>query len=49
MKMNNKISGYLIRSAVYIVFLSVAFIALTSAFNSPNEWHKSTGRLTPIT
>ena len=26
---------------VYAVFLSVAFIAASSAFNSPNKWHKS--------
>ena len=30
-----------IRSAVYAVFLSVAFIAASSAFNSPNKWYKS--------
>ena len=43
MKTKNKIGGYVIRSAVYAVFLSVAFIALSSAFNSPNRWHNSSG------
>ena len=42
MKTKSKIGGYIIRSAVYAVF-SVAFIALSSAFNSPNRWHKSRG------
>ena len=41
MKTKSKISGYMIRSAVYAVFLSVAFIALSSASSSPNTWHKS--------
>jgi N-acetylneuraminic acid mutarotase len=41
MKTKSKISGQIIRSAAWAVFLSVAFIALTSAFNSPNAWHKS--------
>jgi N-acetylneuraminic acid mutarotase len=41
MKTKSEISGYIIRSAAYAVFLSVAFIALTSAFNSPNKWYKS--------
>ena len=41
MKTKSKISGYIIRSAVYAVFLSVAFIAVSSAFNSPNKWYKS--------
>ena len=41
MKTKSKISGYIIRSAAYAVFLSVAFIAASSAFNSPNGWHKS--------
>jgi hypothetical protein len=41
MKTKSKISGYVIRSAAYAVFLSVAFIALSSAFNSPNAWDKS--------
>ena len=43
MKTKSKISGYIIRSAVYAVFLSVAFIAASSASNSPNTWHKSAG------
>ena len=30
-----------IRSAVYAVFLSVAFIAASWAFQSPNKWYKS--------
>ena len=41
LKTKSKISGYMIRSAAYAVFLSVAFIAASSAFNSPNAWHKS--------
>ena len=41
MKTKSKISGYIIRSAAYAVFLSVAFIAVSSAFDSPNRWHKS--------
>jgi len=41
MKTKQKIGGYIIRSAVYAVLFSVALIALTSGFNSPNEWHKS--------
>ena len=43
MKTKSKISGHIIRSAAYAVFLSVAFIAASSAFNSPNTWHKSAG------
>ena len=43
MKTKSKIGGYIIRSAVYAVLFSVALIALTSAFNSPNEWHKASG------
>ena len=41
MKTKSKISGYIIRSGAYAVFLSVAFIAASSAFNSPNKWDKS--------
>ena len=41
MKTKNRISGYMIRSAAYAVFLSVAFIAITSGFNSLNTWDKS--------
>ena len=41
LKTKSKISGHIIRSGAYAVFLSVAFIALTSAFNSPNAWDKS--------
>ena len=43
MKTKDKISGHTIRSAAYAVFLSVAFIAFSSASNSPNTWHKSAG------
>ena len=43
MKTKSKISGHIIRSAAYAVFLSVAFIALSSASNSPNPSHKSAG------
>ena len=35
MKTKNKISGYIIRSAAYAVFFSVAVIALSLAFYSP--------------
>ena len=41
MKTKSKISGYIIRSVAYAVFLSVAFIAASSAFDSPNTWYKS--------
>ena len=41
MKTKSKISGHIIRSVVYAVFLSVAFIAASSAFQSPNKWYKS--------
>src|SRR6266536_1411691 len=41
MKTKSKISGYIIRSAAYAVFLSVAFIVASLAFNSPNAWDKS--------
>ena len=41
MKTKSKISGHIIRSPVYAVFLVVAFIAASSAFDSPNRWHKS--------
>ena len=41
MKTKSKISGHIIRGGAWAVFLSVAFIALTSAFNSPNAWDKS--------
>ena len=37
----SKTSGYIIRSAAYAVFLSVAFIAASSAFDSPNSWQTS--------
>jgi hypothetical protein len=43
MKPKSKISGYIIRSAAWAVFLSAAFIAASSAFNPPNSWHKSAG------
>src|SRR5215813_11948256 len=41
MKTNTKIGGYIIRSTAYAVLLSLAFIALTSAFQSPNKSNKS--------
>src|SRR5437773_2867930 len=41
MKTKSKISGHIIRNAAYAVFLSVAFIAASSAFQSPNRWYKS--------
>ncbi len=37
----NKISGHFIRSAAYAVSVPFAFIALSSAFNSPNRWQES--------
>src|SRR5206468_4351867 len=43
MKTKSKISGYIIRSGTWAVFLSVAFIALSSAIQPPNKWHKSAG------
>ena len=43
MKTKSKISGHIIRSGAWAVSLSVAFIALSSAFDSPNTWHKSAG------
>ena len=41
MKTKSKIGGHIIRSGAYAVFLSVAFIGASSAFDSPNEWDKS--------
>jgi hypothetical protein len=41
MKTKSKISGYIIRSAAYAVFLSIAFIALSSAVQSPKSTAKS--------
>src|SRR5512133_3565456 len=41
MKTKDKISGYIIRSGAWAVFLSVAFIALSSAVNSQNRWDES--------
>jgi hypothetical protein len=41
MKTKSNISGHIIRGAASAVFLSVAFIALSSAVNSPNAWDKS--------
>ncbi len=43
MKTKSKIGGHIIRSAAYTVFLSVAFIAASSASNSPNSWQRSAG------
>ena len=43
MKTKSKISGYIIRSGAWAVFLSVAFIAASSAFDSPNRWYESAG------
>jgi len=43
MKAKSKISGYAIRSAAYAVFLSVAFIAASSASNSADSWQRSAG------
>ena len=41
MKTKSKISGHIIRRVAYAVFLAVAFIAASSAFDSPNKWYKS--------
>jgi hypothetical protein len=41
MKTKSKISGHIIRSTAYAVFVSVVFIAASSASNSPNTWQKS--------
>ena len=41
MKTKSKISGHIIRGGAWAVFLSVAFIAASSAFDSPNKWYKS--------
>src|SRR5213592_2167174 len=41
MKTKSNISGHIIRSAAYAMFLAVAFIAATSGFQSPNAWDKS--------
>ena len=49
MKTKSKISGHIIRSAAYAVFLSVAFIAASSAFNSPNAWINPPARLAAMT
>jgi N-acetylneuraminic acid mutarotase len=43
MKTKSKISGYIVRSAACAVFLSAAFIALSSAFDSTNSWCKWAG------
>src|SRR5215510_1233233 len=40
MKTKSKISGYIIRSAAYAVFMSLGFIAATSALQLPNKWYK---------
>ncbi len=43
MKTKDKISGHIIRSAAYAVFLSVTFIAASSPSNSPNTSQRSAG------
>ena len=45
MKTKSKISGHIIRSVVYAVFLSVAFIAASSAFNRLTNGTNPPGRL----
>src|SRR5215831_15584373 len=40
MKTKSKTGGHIIRSTAYAVLLSLAFIALSLAVNSPNGWHK---------
>jgi hypothetical protein len=47
MKTNSKIKGHIVRSGAYVVFLFVAFIAASLAFQSPNKSNKfavATGR-----
>ena len=41
--MEKKMKTHIIRNDAYAVFLSLAFIAASSASNSPNTWHKSAG------
>src|SRR5262245_10331498 len=41
MKAKRKTGGYIIRSAVCAVCFSIVFVALSSTFQSPNEWYKS--------
>ena len=41
MKTKSKIGGHIIRSTAYAVLLSLAFIAASSAFQSPNKSNKS--------
>src|SRR6267378_2874016 len=41
MKTKSKISGHIIRGGAWAVFLSVAFIAASSASNSANVWQRS--------
>jgi hypothetical protein len=43
MKTKSKLGGHIIRACAWAVFLSVAFIAASSASNSPNRWQRSTG------
>ena len=43
MTTKSKTGAYIFRSAAYAVFLSVAFIAASSASNSPNRWQRSAG------
>jgi N-acetylneuraminic acid mutarotase len=41
MKTKTKISGHIIRGGAWAVFLSLAFLAFSSASNSPNTWQRS--------
>ena len=41
MKTKSKMRGHIFRGGAWTVFLSVAFIAASSAFDSPNAWDKS--------
>src|SRR5205809_4556629 len=43
MKTKSKVSGYIIRGGAYAVFVSVVFIAASSASNSPNRWQRLVG------
>jgi N-acetylneuraminic acid mutarotase len=42
-KTKSEVSGHIIRGGAYAVFLSVVFVALSSASNSPNKWQRSAG------
>jgi N-acetylneuraminic acid mutarotase len=49
MKAKSKISGYIIRSGVWGVFLSMAFVGVSWAFNSPYKITKASSPVRPLT